>query len=78
MATSNLAGRTLADLIGEHDTELTALPWVNHHSRQWEPEPLRWVGVNAGVRVMSSADGVESRTGKTSLRAKAFSRLLGG
>jgi glycine/D-amino acid oxidase-like deaminating enzyme len=78
VATSNLAGRTLADLITEHDTELTALPWVNHHSRQWEPEPLRWLGVNAGVRVMSSADEVESRTGKTSLRAKAFSRLLGG
>jgi glycine/D-amino acid oxidase-like deaminating enzyme len=78
VATSNLAGRTLADLITKHDSELTALPWVNHHSRQWEPEPLRWVGVNAGVRVMSSADGVEGRTGKTSLRAKAFSRLLGG
>jgi glycine/D-amino acid oxidase-like deaminating enzyme len=78
VATSNLAGRTLADLITERDTELTALPWVNHHSRQWEPEPLRWVGVNAGVRVMSSADAVENRTGKTSLRAKAFDRLLGG
>jgi glycine/D-amino acid oxidase-like deaminating enzyme len=78
VGTSNLAGRTLADLITGHDTELTSLPWVNHHSRQWEPEPLRWLGVNAGVRVMSSADGVESRTGKTSLRAKAFSRLLGG
>ena len=78
VATSNLAGRTLADLITERDTELTALPWVNHHSRPWEPEPLRWLGVNAGVRVMSSADAVENRTGKTSLRAKAFSRLLGG
>ncbi len=78
VATSNLAGRTLADLITESDTELTSLPWVNHRSRQWEPEPFRWLGVNAGVRVMSSADGVESRTGKTSLRAKAFERLLGG
>jgi len=78
VATSNLAGRTLADLITEDDTELTSLPWVNHRSRRWEPEPLRWVGVNAGGRVMSSADEVEGRTGKTSLRAKAFSRLLGG
>jgi glycine/D-amino acid oxidase-like deaminating enzyme len=78
VATSNLAGRTLADLITERDTDLTGLPWVNHHSRQWEPEPLRWVGVNAGVRVMSSADAVENRTGKASLRAKAFGRLLGG
>jgi glycine/D-amino acid oxidase-like deaminating enzyme len=77
VATSNLAGRTLADLITNRATELTALPWVNHHSRQWEPEPLRWLGVNAGVRMMSSADGVESRTGKTSWRAKAFNRLLG-
>jgi hypothetical protein len=21
------------------------LPWVGHRSRNWEPEPLRWLGV---------------------------------
>ena len=38
------------------DTELTRLPWVGHRSRRWEPEPLRWLGVNAGLRAMRLAD----------------------
>ena len=32
-STTNLAGRTLADLILGEDTELTRLPWVNHRSK---------------------------------------------
>jgi glycine/D-amino acid oxidase-like deaminating enzyme len=49
VAASNLAGRTLAGLISGVDSELTALPWVGHRSRRWEPEPLRWLGINAGL-----------------------------
>jgi glycine/D-amino acid oxidase-like deaminating enzyme len=49
VAASNLAGRTLADLILGVDSDLTRLPWVGHRSRRWEPEPLRWLGINAGV-----------------------------
>ena len=60
VSTTNLAGRTLADLILSRDTELTALPWVNHRSPNWEPEPLRWLGVNAGLWAMSGADPEES------------------
>ena len=77
VGTSHLAGRTLADLIGGRETELTSLPWVGHISPDWEPEPMRWLGVNVGLRVMSSADGVETRTGRTALRARVFSRFLG-
>ncbi|MFG2053496.1 NAD(P)/FAD-dependent oxidoreductase [Micromonospora sp. NPDC048930] len=77
VGTSNLAGRTLADLIRGADSELTALPWVNHRSPRWEPEPLRWLAVNAGLKVMFSADEAEARTGRPSRRAAAFSRLLG-
>jgi glycine/D-amino acid oxidase-like deaminating enzyme len=54
VAPSNLAGRTLADLIVGADTELVRFPWVNHRSAPWEGEPLRWIGVNAtltGYRV---------------------------
>ena len=40
-------------------TELTALPWVQHRSRRWEPEPLRWLGINAGLRAMTLADHEE-------------------
>jgi glycine/D-amino acid oxidase-like deaminating enzyme len=78
VATSNLAGRTLADLIGGHDTELTSLPWVNHHSRQWEPEPLRWIGINGSLAVVKSADDAESRTSRPSRRARLVDRLTGG
>ena len=45
VATTNLAGRTLADLITGRDTDLTRLLWVGHRSRRWEPEPLRWLGI---------------------------------
>jgi glycine/D-amino acid oxidase-like deaminating enzyme len=46
VAAANLAGRTLADLILGRQSELTGLPWVGHRSRRWEPEPLRWLGIN--------------------------------
>ncbi|SCG41336.1 NAD(P)/FAD-dependent oxidoreductase [Micromonospora inositola] len=77
VGTSNLAGRTLADLIRGAESELTTLPWVNHRSPRWEPEPLRWLAVNAGLRLMFSADEAELRTNRPSRRAAAFSRLLG-
>ncbi|MGH3415906.1 MAG: NAD(P)/FAD-dependent oxidoreductase, partial [Actinocrinis sp.] len=63
---SNLAGRTLADLIRSEPSELAALPWVGHRSRSWEPEPLRWLGANLALRVMSAADSEEARTGRQS------------
>jgi glycine/D-amino acid oxidase-like deaminating enzyme len=77
VATSNVAGRTLARLITGDDSELTTLPWVGHRSRQWEPEPLRWLGVNAGRLLMTAADRAEARTGKPARSAKAFARFVG-
>jgi len=77
VGTSNLGGRTLADLILERDSDLTTLPWVNHRSKKWEPEPLRWFGTNLGLRVMTSADAVEARTGRPSRRAALFARKIG-
>jgi hypothetical protein len=77
VATTNLAGRTLADLITGSDTELTRLPWVNHHSPAWEPEPLRWLGVNAGLLAMRLADHTEERRGRPSRLATRMERLLG-
>lgn len=77
VGTSNLAGRTLADLITGRETPLTALPWVNHRSPRWEPEPLRWLGTNGGLAVMTSADSAESRTGRPARRADVFGRFLG-
>lgn len=77
VATTNLAGRTLRDLVLGRDTELTRLPWTGHHSPRWEPEPLRWLGINAGLRAMTLADAEESLTRLPSVVAKAVSPLIG-
>jgi len=78
VATANLAGRTLADLVTGADSDLVTLPWVNHHSRNWEPEPLRWLGINAGLHAMTMADTEESRTGRDSRLARLMAPLTGG
>jgi glycine/D-amino acid oxidase-like deaminating enzyme len=77
VATTNLAGRTLADLVLERDSALTRLPWVGHRSRNWETEPLRWLGMNTGLHAMSWADRTEARTGRQSRAAQVFGRFLG-
>jgi glycine/D-amino acid oxidase-like deaminating enzyme len=74
---SNLGGRTLADLVLSRSTPRTQLPWVNHTSPKWEPEPLRWIGVNAGLVAMSTSDSIEARTGKQAWRARIASRFTG-
>ncbi len=78
VATTNLAGRTLADLITRVDSPITRLPWVGHRSPSWEPEPLRWLGVNAGLRAMALADWEEARTGRPSVAGAVMGRFLGG
>lgn len=78
VTTTNLAGRTLRDLILGQDTALTRLPWVGHRSRPWEPEPLRWAGVNAGLRAMAIADHEERLTGRESVVARVMAPLMGG
>jgi glycine/D-amino acid oxidase-like deaminating enzyme len=77
VSTTNLAGRTLADLILRNDSPLVGLPWVGHRSPRWEPEPLRWLGANAGLRAMTWADAAEARNGRSSRLAGAVNRLLG-
>ena len=76
VSTTNLAGRTLRDLILERDTDLVRLPWVGHRSPRWEPEPLRWLGVNAGLRAMALADVEERVTGRPSRVARLIAPLV--
>ena len=78
VSTTNLAGRTLCDLVLERDTELTTLPWVGHRSPPWEPEPLRWLGINAGLRAMTLADAEEGLTGRPSVIGRLMAPLVGG
>jgi glycine/D-amino acid oxidase-like deaminating enzyme len=63
VATSNLAGRMLADLITERETEITTLPCVNHRSPSWEIEPFRYLGVHYVQRAYWSIDQKSERTG---------------
>ncbi len=56
VSSSNLAGRTLADLVLHRETELTGLPWVNRTVRKWEPEPFRWLGVHSMYQLYRMAD----------------------
>ncbi|MFD0135034.1 NAD(P)/FAD-dependent oxidoreductase [Streptomyces sp. NPDC127159] len=67
VATTNLAARTLRDLVRQDSgqagpTDLTALPWVNHRVRKWEPEPLRWLGVHGMYATYRTADRRELTT----------------
>ena len=72
---SNLAGRTLADLITRTDSERVDLPWVNVRHRRWEPEPLRWLGSRVG-RLLLVADTYEYRTDREARAAVALARKL--
>ena len=77
VSTTNLAGRTLADLVTGAATPITELPWVGHRSRPWEVEPLRWLGANAGLRAMTLADRAEARGGKPSRVAGLVNAMMG-
>lgn len=76
VTTTNLAGRTLRDLVLGQRTELTELPWVNHRSRDWEPEPLRWLLINGGLSAVDLADAEERLTGRPSVIAKLVTPFI--
>jgi len=78
VATTNLAGRTLTDLLLGRSTDLTRLPWVGRRVRKWEPEPLRWLGVQAMYAAYRLADRQE-RGGRTSTSpiAKVADKISG-
>ncbi|MGH9043688.1 MAG: NAD(P)/FAD-dependent oxidoreductase [Acidimicrobiales bacterium] len=77
VAISNLAGRTLADLVLGRDSELTRLPWVGLSARRWEPEPLRYLGAQLIWSMRTLGDVSERRTGKASPLFPLGNRLAG-
>ncbi|MEW5655560.1 NAD(P)/FAD-dependent oxidoreductase [Streptomyces cinereoruber] len=84
VATANLAARTLRDLIQQDSgqsgpTDLTSLPWVGHKVRKWEPEPLRWLGVQTMYAAFRGADRREAlgRSARTDRVAVLANRLSG-
>jgi glycine/D-amino acid oxidase-like deaminating enzyme len=64
VATSNLSGRVLADLIGGRESDLTHLPPVNYDNRNWEPEPVRWMGIRFVQSGFAELDRRAERTGR--------------
>ncbi len=78
VSTSNLAGRTLADLVLGKDTEITRLPWVNRRVRVWEREPFRWLGVHIMYTLLRLADRREERLGIGPSRFAKFGNWLTG
>ena len=79
VATSNLAGRTLADLVCDKSTDITRLPSVNHSSKKWEIEPLRFVAVNSLTKLAMLADWREERTGRPARLINAvIDKISGG
>ncbi|WP_327355222.1 NAD(P)/FAD-dependent oxidoreductase [Streptomyces sp. NBC_01304] len=84
VATANLAARTLRDLVQQDSgqglaTPLTELPWVNHRVRRWEPEPLRWLGVQGMYAAYRAADRREAagNMGSTDRIARWADRMSG-
>ncbi len=77
VAAANLAARTLAHLVVGDDHPLTNLAWVNHPSRKWEVEPLRYFGINGLLRLSNSMDKYEYETGTVDkFRSKLLERFL--
>ncbi|WP_393098206.1 NAD(P)/FAD-dependent oxidoreductase [Streptomyces sp. LN325] len=84
VATTNLAARTLRDLVrldsGQAGpTGLTGLPWVGHKVRKWEPEPFRWIGVHGMYATYRTADRRElaTRSAESSRLARMADRVAG-
>jgi glycine/D-amino acid oxidase-like deaminating enzyme len=77
VAASNLAARTLRDLILGEQTALTELLWVGRSPRRWEPEPLRWSMIQAVYALYRRADALERRSGRPSRLGGLIDSLSG-
>jgi glycine/D-amino acid oxidase-like deaminating enzyme len=73
---SYLSARILAHLITEKESEITQLHFVNRMIRKWEPEPLRYLGVNSLVKLSGIADKEEARTGRPSMVSRIIAPLI--
>ena len=76
VAATNLAGRTLADLITGGGTPLCELPMVQHEPKAWEPEPLRYLGVRYIQKAAARMEEKAVRTGKAPSGRSIAERLM--
>ncbi len=79
LTATNLAARTLRDLILDRNTETTRLPWVGRHARRWEIEPFRWIGATALYAAYRQGDRREagSSSDTTAVAARIANAIAG-
>ena len=73
---SHLAAKILAHEILNLKSELRNLHFVNQKIRPWEPEPIRYLGVNTLVKLSGIADTEERITGRASLLNRVIEPLI--
>jgi glycine/D-amino acid oxidase-like deaminating enzyme len=73
---SRVCATALAELVTNVGDEARTLPFVGRETKKWEYEPLRWLGINAGLQLASRADRTEQQ-GRTSRAAGVLDRLMG-
>ena len=69
--------RTLCDLVLGRETDLTRLPWVGNPARNWEPEPLRFIGARGIYTLYRVADRRERTLHHGSRVATVANRIAG-
>lgn len=74
VAFSYIAANEVATSILCVEPDRRPLPFVNHVSPRWEPEPFRYIGINSILRLTERADETEKRTGR---RNRLVNWLLG-
>jgi glycine/D-amino acid oxidase-like deaminating enzyme len=71
---SYLVAKTLAQIINHQKT--LDLPFVNQKIGRWEPEPIRYLAVNAGFKATVAADFEERITGRPSIIGAVVDPLI--
>jgi glycine/D-amino acid oxidase-like deaminating enzyme len=73
---SYLASKILAYEVLNEESELRRLHFVNTRIRKWDPEPIRYLGINTMVKLSGMADKEERITGRLSLLNKVIEPLI--
>lgn len=74
---SYVCAAALADMITDPHatTPASTLPFVQRAPRRWEVEPLRWLGINAGIALATYADHHERTRERESRASELLARL---
>ena len=70
-----LATIIAARVAGDADDPVLSLPLNDRRPRQWEPEPIRWLGINAFLAAARLADRNESRNRRSRVLQRILSRF---